>query len=379
MHNKKKFTAMAAFVAVAALAMGACGSSEAESEAPAASTGDSSEALATAAANVKAWTSLDAAKFPMPTESFDAGKGKIAVIAGGFVAPVHAEQAKVAATAVKAIGWDLMGPYDGEFSPAVQGGYIDQAVQEKADAVVLVAIDVNSVKSSVDRALKAGVTVTCTMCDSGAAYRAAGVIDVSVDFTQQGEYLGWYLIDKSKGKAKILNTVEPAAPQTVKRAEGLTSVIESNCADCTVESLTIPAADSTQAGPPQWTAFLSANPSGFTDAVAYYDGLSQSMLATVKQTGREDIDINGYDADVAIVEVLRSGDAPFGATVGEPYEFASWGAVDLAARTKAKVALWESTNLPNVLVTKDNAADYEPYLAPQGDWKAEFQSMWSGS
>ncbi|PYE12468.1 monosaccharide ABC transporter substrate-binding protein (CUT2 family) [Williamsia limnetica] len=374
MRWKTSTMGVMALATATAVLVGACSSDDGGSGGGGGGT-TSPETIATAKENVTKFSALDQ-KFPMPTEPVTPGTGTVAILGGGFTAPIHAEQAKNAQVAAGVMGWNVLGPFDGKFSPAVQGGYVDQAVQAKATGVVMIAVDVSAIKGSIDRALTAGVKVACVMCDSGQEYRDKGVIDVAVNFQTQGEYMGWYLIASSEGKSKILSTVEPAAPQTVKRAEGLKSVIDTNCPGCSVESLTIPSADSVLPGPPQWSSFLTANAGSVTDAVAYYDGLAKPMFDTLTQTGVEGITVNGYDADTSTVEILRSGKGGFGATVGEPYEFATWGALDQIARSKAGLPLWESSDLPSVLITADNAEQYTPYLAPAGDWQAQFTTLW---
>ncbi|WP_433503023.1 sugar ABC transporter substrate-binding protein [Pseudonocardia halophobica] len=358
----------------ALLVLAGCAQSGGGGGAPATTLPDS-ELISTAQERVATATRLDPT-FPMPTEGFAAGSGQIGIVVGGFQAPVHAEQATVMQEAVSALGWTPLGPFDGQFSPAVQGGFVDQAVQQKADAVLLYAIDVTTIKASVDRALAAGLTVACAMCTSGDEARAAGVIDVTSDFEAQGEALGWYIVDRTQGKAKVAITVEPASTGVVARTEGLEKVLD-QCAGCSYDEITIPAADSTLPGPPQWTAFLSGGGAGYTDAVAYYDGLVTPMTTTLRQTGRTDPTISSYDADPAVVAMLQERDPALGADAASPIDFASWAAVDMIARTRAGKPGWAVTELPIAVLTSANAGDYQPPLQPTGDWKGEFRKLWT--
>ncbi|WP_165818208.1 sugar ABC transporter substrate-binding protein [Frankia canadensis] len=333
--------------------------------------------MSTAAEKVAAATSLTPT-FPVPKAGFEAGTGTIAVIAGGLSAPVHAEQAEVMKKAVTAAGWTVLGPYDGKFSPAVQGGYIDQAIQARANGVLLFAVDVNTIRAAVDRALGAKIVVACAMCTSGDQARAKGVLDVTPDFERQGEDLGWFIVQRSKGAAKVAITVEPAATGVVARTRGLEKVLD-QCAGCSYNEIVIPAADSTLPGPPQWTAFLSAHPSGYTDAVAYYDGLTTPMTKTLRESGRTDVTVSSYDADPAVLSLMAKGSAQLGADVASPLDFASWSAVDLVLRSKAGAARWDTTNLPSVLLTGKNIAGFTPPLQPAGDWHKTFTTLWTSS
>lgn len=378
MHRSMRRTlAVVATAAAFTLMVSACSSGETNNTSEEAGGGVSAELLEEAASIVATATELEGAEFPIPTEAFDPGTGTAAVLAGGFVAPIHFENANITADAFTQMGWDVLGPYDGEFNPSVQGGYVDQAVQDGADAIVIMSTDIDSIPAAVDRALEAGVSVGCVMCYVSDEWLDKGVINASVDFNRQGELMAWYLIDRNQGNVNAVVTDEPAAPTVTLRVAGLQSVLDEQCPDtCSYITEVIPANDSTLPGPPQWTAVLAANPEGITDGIAYYDGLSLPMVNTVESSGRGEIVVSGYDADEPAVELLRQGNENFGATLAAPYEFADWAVVDLVARAQQGLPLWDSANIPSAMLTVDNAKDFTPYFGPSGDWQSEFLKVW---
>ncbi len=366
------------------LALAACGGSDASSNAGSSDT-DANVAVDTAqgddyvaAAQSVVQAALSADKdYPAPPGAFEPGEKSATVIAQGFAIPVIQAMAQEAVAAYKAMGWEVGPALDGELNPATFGGQVDQAVQQGVDAITLVSAPLTPIKPAIQRALDAGIAVTCVNCDIGEEMGALGVEDASVDFQEQGRILASAIIARTNGKANVVITEEPAQQTVVDRVIGLEEAF-ADCSGCTVQKITIPAADSVQPGPPAWTSFLATNPagSGLTDAVAYYDGLSLTMATTLKQQGRDDVLVSGFDADETPVAGLATGDLQMAADLAIPYEYQVWSAVDLAARISADAELWDASKMPSTLLDVSNAGDYKPYVGPADDWKSMFRTSW---
>jgi len=375
-NTPRKISAAIASGLLLTFAATGCGSS-AGGDSSTSSDGSSSEADVAASQKVVD-EALSADKtYPESPGEFDPGSGSAVVIAQGFAIPVIQAMAQEAVKAYEAMGWDVSPALDGKLNPATFGGQLDQAVQQKATAVTFISTPLSPIKPAVQRAIDAGVAVTCVNCDITPDIHELGVEDASVDFKQQGRIIADAIIARTKGKASVVVTEEPAQKTVVDRVAGLEEAF-GKCSGCKVQKITIPAADSVLPGPPVWSSFLTKNPKGggVTDAVAYYDGLALTMATTLKQQGRTDISISGFDADETPVAGLASGDLPIVADLAIPYEYQVWSAVDLAGRIHAKVDLWDASKMPSTLLDKSNAGDYKPYVGPDGDWKAKFQASW---
>jgi ABC-type sugar transport system substrate-binding protein len=330
--------------------------------------------------------------YPFPTKSFNPGTGKAAVMACGFAAAVCATQAKLAVKAFQAMGWTSSPAVDGQFSPQVQAGFLDRAVQQHLDAVIMVSVDVSTIKSSFDRAVKAGLLIGCSMCNSAPGAKAVTkttapdlygkVFDTVVDWTLQGQLEGWQILARQGDNAKVVSFSDKAFTPPPQRRDGLTQLIAKECPKCPpVEAKEFATADIAKPGPPEFTALLSTKPSGtITDVVAHYDGLGTAMAKTAKARGRTDATVSGYDGSEDGITALSTGNPPYGASVAEPYTFAEWAAVDLIGRAHAKQPLWDGyTNLPSTLITKDNASQFlNPWHdpTPPGDWQGKFKALW---
>ena len=315
------------------------------------------------------------ATFPGPTTAFTPGHKKATIIACGFAAPVCAQVSNFALTALKQMGW-TGSVQDGQLSPQTQSGLVNQAVLAGDNGIILYGIDVNTIKAAIDSAIAKKIPIMCMACYSG-ALRGNGVTDVTTDFETQGTMMGDYLVAQNNGKASVVDFIDHAFPQTSLRTQGVQSVL-SQCSGCKLKVVQMSVSETAQPGPPTWTAFLTQNPTGYTDAVALYDGAGTPMAKTLQSQGKTGPTVNGYDADPDIVTALAKKSLPYGITIGEPLVYEAWAAVDLMGRAAAGQPLWaNSDELPSVIISSTNASKYEgKYMAPAGNWQANFLKLW---
>jgi inositol transport system substrate-binding protein len=318
-------------------------------------------------------------EFPKPTEAFDPGHKKAAVIDYGFDIPVINEVGKITVGIWKEMGWDVASPYDGELNPATYGALIDKLTEEGVNAITFISVPLEPVKASVERAIKAGVALTDVNGGIATEITDLGVVDATVNFEKEGELQGHFIIGTTNGEGNAVLTLAPESPPVVERVHGAENVLKT-CSTCKFQILKMTAAETTEPGPPTWTGFLSKNPegSGITNVVGFYDGITLPMATTLAQQGREDISMQGYDADEAVIEMIRNDTGPVVADVAIPYEYEAWSAVDIAARIVNGLEPWEANDMPFQLITKQNAAAYKPWFEPEGDWKGMFKKMWEG-
>lgn len=316
-------------------------------------------------------------EFPVPNEEFTSVAGTATVIVQGAASAVGQLNAMRSVDAFNALGWEVKGPLDGEFSAPTVGGFLDAAVEEDRDAVVLTSITLSDVGQSVTNALDAGIAISCVMCAFDQQFADAGVHYATINFEKQGEILGWYFIQASEGRGKIASIKDPGVAATTLRAKGVSSVITENCDTCELlEDVIVPSSDIALPGPPQWSAYLNSHGAGTVDYVnTMADVVGVQMAKTVTSIGRDDVKLAGFDADAEAIEMIRGGDSPFIGTVALPYYWASWAAVDLVARQVAGAEQWDASDLPLQLVTIDSVKDFEEFV-PAGDWQGDFKALW---
>lgn len=382
------FRGRAALVAaVCALVFAAgCGDDEESSSTPA-SSGDTSTQAASpdtaggdAAAEVAKYTKLTGVTFQQPEEPFDPGKGKVAVISCGNAGINCLQGAKDVQAAAKAMGWTPSPIFDGEFTPAKQAGFVQQAIQQKYDAIVMVSMDALSIKAAVDAAAAASIPMACVMCVNPDFKDS--VIDVTSGGISEGKALGaWIAANAKDGKANVVAYDDKSFPIVAARRENMIEQLGALCPGCEVEKADFPTSDLAKAGAPTFTGMLSSHPAGQLDFVAApYDPAAIPFAKAAQQQGRTDFKMTGYDASPDYVKLIADGSGVAAATTAAPFPYASWGAMDQVARKKAGKEAWNSTELPTALVTKENASEVtEGFFAPSDfDFKAMFQEQWKG-
>lgn len=349
-----------------------------DSDASADAGADSGDVVALAQEKVAELTKTTDVEFPVPDESFDPGKKKAAVIMAGqdegFTAMVESLE-----EAADTMGWELGPTWDGKFSPATQSSFVQQAVNEGYDAIILLVIEAANIESALHAANAENIPVACLMCENKGAEDK--IIDVTTGGQPGGEAVAWYVIAESEGKAKILLVDDQAYGIVDTRVKGFEDAIEANCPDCEiVETMQISPASMAQPGPPEWLGALRRfAPGDFDIAVMPYDYYAVPAGKTALEQARE-VGITGYDGLPEMVRLIEEDGPVFKATISAPFEYLPWAALDQVARASAGLDTWDTSSLPLRLVTADNAAEFPHgwYVPSDFDAKAEFGAVWSG-
>jgi ABC-type sugar transport system substrate-binding protein len=383
MGSRTRWLAMTAAM-LSALVLGVgCGSDSKSSDASSgskANSSSSSNGKAQAQAAVANFEKTTGVKFQQPTEAFDPGKGKVAIISCGNAGINCLQGAKDAQTAAKAMGWTPSPIFDGAFTPAKQAGYVQQAVQQGYDGIVLVSIDAQSIKAAVDAAAAKKIPIACVMCVNPAF--KGKVTDVSTGGVAEGQAIGTWIAANAKDGAKIVGYDDKSFPIVAVRRQNATQAIKKYCPNCSVEDANFPTSDLQKPGSPTFQAALSSHPSGSLDFVmSPYDPAAIPFAKVAAQQNRSDFKMTGYDASPDFVTLIKNGTGGAAATTAAPFPYASWGAVDQVARAKAGKQTWESDRLPVALVTKSNANQFtEAFFSPADfDYKAMFAKLWGKS
>ncbi len=381
--RKRGSVALASLALIAFVAAG-CGSdsSSSSSDSSAKTTGSSSSGSsgkAAAQAAVTEFSKTTGVKFDQPTESFDPGTGRVAVISCGNAGINCLQGSKDVQKAAAAMGWKASPIFDGEFTPAKQAGFVQQAVQQKYDAIVLVSIDANSIKAAIDAAAAKKIPIACVMCVNPAF--KGKVVDVSTGGIAEGQALGSWIGANAKSGDTVLAYDDKSFPIVHVRRQNAEDAITKYCPDCKVKEADFPTTDLSKPGSPTFSAALNANPAGTLQFVmAPYDPAAIPFAKVAEQQGRTDFKMTGYDASPDFVNLIKAGGVA-AATTAAPFPYCSWGAMDQVARQKAGKTAWPSSKLPVALVTKDNADEFTGafFSPPDFDYKSIFLKLWGKS
>ncbi|PRZ34776.1 monosaccharide ABC transporter substrate-binding protein (CUT2 family) [Antricoccus suffuscus] len=134
--------------------------------------------------------------------------------------------------------------FDGKLTPATYSAGINQAIVAHAAAIVLVAIDCSSVKTSLQKAKQAGIQVVsvagfdCPDPSQGGGESLFTSADLGgspgKQFGASGTALADYAAAQSKGKGKIVVATEPDFQVVVVELEEFKKELAKVCPDCTI-------------------------------------------------------------------------------------------------------------------------------------------------
>jgi ribose transport system substrate-binding protein len=376
----------AGLVLASLLALGVaagCGSSDKSSSSSGSSTTSkpaaaASDGAAKAKAAVAALSKTSGVKFPQPTEAFDPGHHKVMIISCGNAGINCLRMSQAAEKAATAIGWKASPIMDGKFTPATQGGYVQQAIQQGYDAIILVSMDTSTFKAAIDAAAAKKIPMACVQCVGSPPDK---VTDVTTGGTKEGEAIGTYVASTLPDKGNILMFTDSAFPIVTLRTKGAEAKIKEYCPACTVKVEPFPTTDLAKPGPPTFTAALAANPKSSLDyVVTGYDPMAVPMLKTAQQQSRTDFKMTGYDGTKDFTSSIVSGDQAV-ADTSTPAPYAAWASMDIVARKLAGKDVWTGTGeLPLALITPDNADQFqqgEGYFEPSDfDYKSILKKLW---
>ena len=378
MSERWKTTRIAVIVVLlvtAAFVVSACGSSDKSSGSssttaskPAANDlSAAKEQLATATADVTAFTG--------PTTPTKATPGKHVVAVDTFSA---AEGIKIFHRgfdpAVKALGWKLT-TIDGKGTPQGYAAGIGQAITQKADAVVLVAITTSLVTNQLKQLKAAGIPVIA-YSNVETPKDGLWVANIGYDPPTESKDLAAFVATDSGGKANIAILNDPEFGVVAERANEFKKALPGLCPNCKVSNETDFQVTElgTQLGP-KVKAVLQANPDVNYVWVAY-DAALPPIITAIKQAGLKDkvkaVSYGGFDQGL---QFLRDKNV-LAATVANATEWQGYEAADTMQRVlNGEEPDPQGTNTdPIKLMTRENVPD-KPFTGDI-DFAGEYEKLW---
>lgn len=334
-----------------------------------------SKAVAAAQANIKKLSNLRNIKFPMPTQPINVGEQrKVFILTCGLVGGclLHG---RFVEQAFKQMGWQTSPLFDGKFLPATMSAGINQAVQQGYDGIVLISIDTRTIAAALRNALSKGVKIVCGMC--GATPGFPQIANIGLSGVNQGEAIGDYIIQATRCKGNVVILNDSGFIVVTNRVAGVKKRLAACGSSMKVSQVNMSAAELGQPGPPTFKAVIQKYAKGsLTWVVPPYDAGVSSMLNTLKQTGRTEVRLNGFDGNPDVVQLVGAGAVPVGTSW--PGEFVGWADADVLARKILGKPVWNSANLPTAVFLKKNYKQFlEGGFSPPGvNFKAQFKRLW---
>jgi ABC-type sugar transport system substrate-binding protein len=374
----KKLLSVTALALLCATAVTACGGSPAETSAAVGSSAD-----CTAAANsVVAAGRADVAPF-LPTAPVDASKvkGKTVWLIQNSVTPLVTAVTKGMTDAGERVGVTVKA-VSGEGSIPTIVSAVSQAVAQKADGIVLLAIAPTAVAAQVAEAKGAGIPVVDTYNSNvGTDMSADGFFGhVSADYAAGGKMIAaWMMADSSCNLDAAILGNAALAPHKAQSDAAQAEFKEMCGGPCKSDFETLDLPKLATSSGPQVQQVLRRNPD-MKYVYSNLDGAVTFIAPAIQQAGNADVKVASMGGDTASLERIRSGDSVQKSVVAiAPQMYQGYAFMDQIMRgmTGAPAVDW---TLPIRFVDSSNVgasdADIFPRFAGVED---SFAKLWGVS
>lgn len=374
-------TAAAVLAALSLAALSACAS-------PATTLATNSSSGASAAAVAAAQQAVDASITPSttwdgPTTGPKAVSGKnIAVVGGslqngGVLGVVSGIKAAAAA-----MGWQVQ-VFDGQNNLVGENAALSQAINVKADAIVLVGFPYTKVLAEVQQAAAAKIPMVGWHATGAPGPTPDKLLftNITSETAAIGTLAGQYAVAADKGQAHIAVLTDPSNPQTVLKANSIKAAVQA-CSTCSVLATSeFPFASISTQSPQLVTSLLQRFGSQLTDIFSINDlsfdaSVPALRSAGVGQDGPPHM-ISAGDGSISAFQRIRDGQFQT-ATVAEPLIMHGWQVIDEVNREFAGQAPSGYVTKPH-LVTKANVDLYQGtqniYDPPNG-YQDAYRRVW---
>jgi ribose transport system substrate-binding protein len=357
---------------------GTAADSKAPSNGSSASAGGDSSAAVTEAKKIVAEWSAANSEWQGPTSAPAPKPGmRVALITCDQNAEGCARPARAQEVAAKLIGWKTT-LFDGQGNPAKQLQAINAAIDAKFDAIILDLVDTRVTQEGIQRAIKAGIPMVSV---ANLSNEPSSIPDVSHDWVFAGELAAYYMIAKSEGKVNALVLLDNEF-EVVKNGEykGIMSVLEdkTKCPECKVTVKEFQIANlETQPGN-HAVAALQQDPS--INWVWCFDACmaraATQVLASGISTNAKGI---GMNANAQNLQLIKDGQFQT-MTIGNPYEWEAWAALDNLNRLlNGQQAV--DQKIPVRIIDNSNMSDLKPEELKSGwaggiDYVAKYKELW---
>jgi ribose transport system substrate-binding protein len=355
-------------LAVAVLAAG-CGSSDDSSSGADQGTGGG-EALA-AAKKASKEASAPIASYPGPTTGPKGVPGKhVVIVSCGMPSEGCARPVRGARDAAKAIGWEST-ICDGQFDPKLFNSCIEQAINQKADALFLEGITAKLVSNTLPKARERGMVVVSAEAlnepsDDGVHAEIDGKWD------DQGAILANEAIVQNGTDAAVLIMEEPSYDNIAQLNNAAIEVLDK--AGTPYEKFVFSEKDIATTVPEKTLAAIRANPE--IEAVISFDDALLQVIPALRGAGMLDkVALLGYNA--IAIDSIRKGDMR--ASVGQAQPWEGWAAIDNINRIFAGEEPVDH-DVPIRLFTEDNVGEIEEGQPWSGDvdYQSAYRKIWAG-
>jgi ribose transport system substrate-binding protein len=340
---------------------------------------EGAQVLLDAAAHQNEWTG--------PTDSPKPKQGvKLTIIPEQMASTGSSRPAEAIAAEAKKLGW-VPKISDGQGKPDVQLNALNTAVDEGANAVILIFVDTTRVQSALQRAIAAHVPVITL----GSLKNTPDTVpDVSFDWVRSGEALAQYMVWKSNGDLNLLQMKNTDLYITVNgQYKGSQEYLQQkeNCPGCKIvtKEWSLANFEDPMTGPAaQAVATLQADTS--LNWVSCFDSCLFRVTNAMQRARLADkVSGAGFDCNPENIAIIRKGGSQK-VCFADPREWLAYAAIDNVNRmTNGQNPVDYTKAIPIAMFDKDTLdklpADKAKELEEKGwqgnfDFRSKFEELW---
>jgi ribose transport system substrate-binding protein len=282
--------------------------------------------------------------------------------------------------AAKAIGWSTT-VYDGQAQVNRYASGLEQAVSQKYDGIVLLAVTPTLVGPQVAAARKAGIPVVDI--SNSTAPSATGVnANIGYRPADEAKVLAQQVIAESGGKAHIGMIIDNEFGIIAQRTNDFAADITSMCPGCTISTrINITAAQlGSSALVSQIQSALLAN-SDINYMFAAYDDAANEEVQAILQAGLQDkVQVVSAEGNAQNLAYVASGKVQT-ADLAVPDAWMGWEAVDAMNRIFDGKASTINSSVSNsepdrLFLTSGNKPAFTGPWTGDYDYAAAYQKLW---
>lgn len=313
-----------------------------------------------------------------PTSGPKAAPGKsVYIIACSQALEGCQRESQTAKEAGEAMGWKMT-LYDTESKPDKMVEGIQRAIDNKANGLVVQAIDMSALQEPLEKAKSAGASVVCFACVNSNDI-ASQVIPSEQSFYEDGYAIAAQMYKNTDGHPKILIISNKETGVIVKRLEGTQKFVE-ECQDAggdceIVDEQFFLYSNLTTAIPELVSVSLQQHQD--TNAIWMgFDSSEEFVQQGAEQAGasKEEVGLYGFDGNKSNIANIREGGWEV-ATMAGPFEWVGWAEIDALNRVFNGEEPVENV-VKAKLITKENAPEGDIYNGDGVDFEKAYEKVW---
>jgi ribose transport system substrate-binding protein len=268
--------------------------------------------------------------------------------------------------------------YDGAGSPAKYNDGLTQAVDQRADGIILQGIDPALVTSPLAKATAAKIATIDSMNGDPSDRLQNGISShVTVDFTKSGKLQADYILAKTKCDAKILELTSSLFVAVKDRHKGFADEIHRLCSGCKITTKEVDFQNISSSVSSLVRAGIQRDPN-INYVMANDDSMGFFVPPTLQSLGSKVPVVSGNGVAETLAYITKKQNLTMDVSFA-PAAYIGWKQVDLLQRAMLGVAV-PSGELPQQLIDEGNlAADSSQQFPGFSDYEATYRNLWSAS